>query len=148
MPLCLGLVVAMLGFSPSDAVKKELDIIQGQWTVKWIEQDGKKFELDERVCVFRGNKCTWHKGAPQESKGEQATFEIDPTCAPKIIDYTAPAVNGTKKEGIYKIEGDTMVWCLYEGEGAKNRPSEFKTTPGSDCVMIWFTRSKTTEKKN
>src|SRR5262249_60823534 len=100
--LFLCLIVAALGNGVSDAVQKELAAFEGRWKVQWIEQDGKKPEIDERLCIIRGAKCQWFK-AGADAKGEEATLTIDPTCTPKIIDYTAPAVNGTKKEGIYKI---------------------------------------------
>jgi uncharacterized protein (TIGR03067 family) len=148
-PLFLGLMVTVLGDSSSDAVKKDIAAFQGQWKVRWLEQDGKKLEMPERVCIFRGTKCKWFKSA-EAKKGQAASFKIDPTCTPKIIDYTSSAQDPreSKREGIYKIDGDTMIWCLDVGEGVRNRPLEFKTKPGSNRLIIWFTRIKAKEKEN
>src|SRR5262245_4829766 len=101
-PLFLGLILAALGNCESDDVKKDIAALQGQWKVKWLEQDGKKVEVRERICTFRGKKCKWSFGAPKE-KPLEASFEIDPSCTPKTIDYqsSVPAAKGAKKEGIY-----------------------------------------------
>jgi hypothetical protein len=45
-------------------------------------------------------------------------------------------------EGIYKIEGDTMVWCCYTGEGVKQRPQEFRAPRGWDGTVYHMTRVK------
>jgi uncharacterized protein (TIGR03067 family) len=147
-PLILCLIVAAIA-QPSDPVKKHIEIIQGEWKVQWLEQDGKKVEVRERVCVFRGNKCEWRLIGDGAKPTEKSSFEIDPTCTPKIIDYisSAPDNKVSKKEGIYKIDGDTMIWCMNVAEGVKNRPLDFQTKEGSNCLVIWFTRNKPDKKK-
>jgi len=147
-PLLLVLIVVAIA-QPSDAVKKDIQVLQGEWKVQWLEQDGKKVEVRERVCVFRGNKCEWQYIGDGAKATEKASFEIDPTCTPKIIDYLGPltAPKGSKREGIYKIDGDTMIWCMNVGEGVKNRPLEFEAKSGSNRVVIWFARIKPVEKR-
>ncbi len=45
-------------------------------------------------------------------------------------------------EGIYKLDGDTLTICLYLGDGAKIRPTEFSTEADSMRVLVRLTRIK------
>src|SRR5262249_21999194 len=96
------------------AKAKDLAAFQGDWHVQWVERDGKKVELGaDAVYTIKGNK--WLLG-----DREISSIEIDPSCNPKLLDLTRlidDQRKGFKMEGIYKIEGDTMVWCCYTGEG-------------------------------
>jgi uncharacterized protein (TIGR03067 family) len=121
------------------AKAKDLAAFQGQWRVLWIEQDGEKTELGpEAVYTIKGNK--WCVG-----DREISSIEIDPSFSPKLLDLTrliADQRKGFKMEGIYKIDGDTMVWCCYTGEGTKQRPQEFRAPQGWDGALYHMTRLK------
>ncbi len=45
-------------------------------------------------------------------------------------------------EGIYRIEGDLMAWCMHTGEAAKQRPLEFRAPRGWDGTVYHMTRVK------
>jgi uncharacterized protein (TIGR03067 family) len=121
------------------AKAKDLAAFQGEWRVVWVERDGEKTELGaDAVYRIKGN--TWLLG-----DREISSIDIDPGFDPKLLDLTRlvdDARKGFKMEGIYKIEGDTMVWCCHTGEGAKQRPTEFRARQGWDGTVYHMTRVK------
>jgi uncharacterized protein (TIGR03067 family) len=128
---------------PSEAVKKDLDAFQGDWEVEWIEIDGKRTRWRKGVLAFRGTKrLTRKEGSDKYEAG--GSFKIDPSCTPKTIDFMNPSAKSKddRIEGIYQIQGDTMLWCVYTGEGVKNRPLEFRTKPGSKNMLVKLRRIK------
>jgi uncharacterized protein (TIGR03067 family) len=139
--LALALVL-LVGAADDPAVKpkaKDLAAFQGEWRVKWIERDGEKTELDEdAVYTIKGNN--WLKGDRVIS-----SIALDPSCTPRLLDLTRlidDTRKGVKMEGIYKIDGDTMEWCCYTGEGVKERPTEFRAPRGWDGTRYHMTRVK------
>jgi uncharacterized protein (TIGR03067 family) len=136
--LVVGMIWAALGGHPrGDLVRKELDAFQGEWKVEWIELGGKRIEWRKSILAFRGKQRLTRQDEEIKYK-DGGTLEIDPRCSPKTIDF----INGDdRKEGIYKIQGDTMLWCVYEGDG-KNRPLAFRTEPGSRTILIKLSRIK------
>jgi uncharacterized protein (TIGR03067 family) len=143
----LVLVVCPLTAAADDtrdtARANDLAAFQGDWRVVWVERDGEKIELGEdAVFTVKGNK--WLRG-----DREISSIAIDPSFKPKLLDLTRlidDARKGFKMEGIYKIDGDTMVWCCYTGEGTKQRPQEFRAPQGWDGTVYHMTRTKRDKK--
>jgi uncharacterized protein (TIGR03067 family) len=137
--LALGPLTAAADNTLERAKAKDLAAFQGEWRVRWVERDGEKTELGaEAVYTIKGNK--WLLG-----DREISSIAIDPSCNPKLLDLTRLIPDqrkGFKMEGIYKIEGDTMVWCCHTGEGVKQRPTEFRADRGWDGTMYHMTRVK------
>jgi uncharacterized protein (TIGR03067 family) len=135
--LALGPPTVAADVTSEMAKAKDLAAFQGEWRVRWVERDGEKIELDEdAVYTIQGNK--WLLG-----DREISSIEIDPGYTPRLLDLTRrvdDAKKGFKMEGIYKIDGDTMVWCCYTGEGVKQRPQEFKAQRGWDGTVYHMTR--------
>jgi RNA polymerase sigma factor (sigma-70 family) len=144
--------------STADIEKKALAALQGDWQLQWFEQEGEKwtyklgadgwalqrFENEgakgspKRTYTIRGNKL-------YEGNDEKALLKVDPTCTPKLLDitFTDPAdlTKGRAAEGIYKIEGDSMLWCYsMDFEGVKQRPGVFRAAKGSKFLVSSFTR--------
>lgn len=120
----------------NDLARKDLAAFQGQWKLVWVERNGQKIELQSEVNhTIRGNK--WFIGDV-----EACVIQLDPGCNPKVIDYLSsiPESKGVKVEGIYRIDGDSMVWCWEGTEGAANRPVEFRTMAGSNRIVYGFSR--------
>jgi len=142
LALTVGLLTAAAD-TPEQAKAKELAALQGDWRVDWVERDGERVELDaDAVYTIKGDK--WLKG-----DREISAIAIDPGYTPKLLDLTRlvdDARKGVKMEGIYKIDGDTMVWCCHTGEGTKERPEEFRAPRGWDGVVYHLTRVKTSKK--
>ena len=135
--MALGLLVGATDDGSNKAKAKDLAAFQGDWRIDWIERDGEKMELEEQVVyTIKGNK--WLRG-----DREISSIEIDPSFTPKLLDLTRlvnDARKGFKMEGIYKIDGDTMEWCCYTGEGSKQRPTEFRAPKGWDGTVYHMTR--------
>jgi uncharacterized protein (TIGR03067 family) len=133
----LGLLTAATHDAAEKAKAKDLAAFQGDWRVNWIEQDGKKIELDEdAVYTIKGNK--WLRG-----DREISSMEIDPSSMPKLLNLTRlvdDAKKGFKMEGIYKIDGDMMEWCCHTGEGVQERPQDFRAPSGWDGTLYHMTR--------
>jgi uncharacterized protein (TIGR03067 family) len=139
--LGLGLVALAAAPPPAAPVKKGLDAFQGEWEVQWIEVEGTKHDWRKGVLAFRGKQrlSRKHDGKEYEKLG---SIEIDPSCDPKVIDFhPAWAKNkDDRTEGIYKIDGDVMFWCVSIAEGEKNRPLEFRTKAGSKTMLVKLRR--------
>jgi uncharacterized protein (TIGR03067 family) len=141
--LVFALVLGPLAVAADDAAEKrkakDLAAFQGEWRVNWIERNGERVDLDEdAVYTIQGDK--WLKGDREISR-----IEIDPSFTPKVLDLTRlidDARKGLKMEGIYKVEGDTMEWCCYTGEGTRERPQEFRAPKGWDGTVYHMTRVK------
>jgi len=143
LALALGPLAAAADDASEKVKAKQLAAFQGEWRVDWIERDGEKVEMGEdAVYTIKGNK--WLKG-----DREISSIEIDPSSMPKLLDLTRlvdDAKKGFKMEGIYKIDGDTMVWCCYTGEGTKERPTEFRSLKGWDGTLYHMTRLRPEKK--
>jgi uncharacterized protein (TIGR03067 family) len=118
---------------------RDLAAFQGDWRVDWVERDGDKVEPGaDAVYTIKGDK--WLRGGKEIS-----AIRIDPGYTPKLLDLTRlvdDARKGVTMEGIYRVAGDTMVWCCYTGEGDKRRPQEFRAPKGWDGSVYHMTRVK------
>jgi uncharacterized protein (TIGR03067 family) len=124
----------------SKDAKKELEKLQGEWVFKEGQRHGKKVEASDKKLVLEIKGTKWILQG--QEKGEFVA--IDPTTDPKCFDLGS-AEEGTKgqaREGIYKIDGDTLTVCIHEGKG-KQRPTRFETTAEQpDTMLAVFERVK------
>jgi uncharacterized protein (TIGR03067 family) len=136
----------LLTFAPAvssgdeGAKQRDLAALQGQWQVRWLERDGKRFETDRgAIFTIQGDKFLF-------GKSERIGLKIDPSYRPKLLDVTFlsedDAARGQTSEGIYMIDGDVLVWCYYTKGGPKQRPLQFRTEKGSGLYMTGFKRVK------
>jgi uncharacterized protein (TIGR03067 family) len=130
-----------LAHDKADLVK-ELRKFQGAWTFESSEAGGKELpagELNGLVLTFEGDKHTVKKGDEVIQAGTQ---KLDPSKSPKAIDVTiTEGVNkGAVMLGIYEINGDTLKVC-FDAAG-KKRPTQFKSTPGSETFVNVHKRLK------
>src|SRR5688572_17618699 len=76
----LLMLASLVTVADSDAVKKDLDAMQGEWVLKWGEIEGRKVDFPPgRVFSIRGNK--WHSG-----DRDLCLLKVDPTSSPKVLD--------------------------------------------------------------
>jgi uncharacterized protein (TIGR03067 family) len=121
-----------------DAVKKDLQKLQGNWTVISIEMNGNKTPEDkigDPKAVFKGKQYSIHDF--------RLTITIDPAKKPKTNNMDGKDGNGKPLSmiGIYEVEGDSLKICFAK-PAEKERPSTFQTKPNSGQSLIRYDRAK------
>lgn len=126
----------------SDAVKKDMTQLQGEWSMVSGEID--KQPMPEALL----------KGSKRVAKGDETTvtiggmlfmkakFTVDPSKKPKTIDYmmTEGLTKGKTQLGIYELDGDTVKFCF--AKPGQDRPTEFVTKEGSGRTLSVWKREK------
>jgi uncharacterized protein (TIGR03067 family) len=130
------IAAASLATAEQTDAKKDLDALQGEWTLVTASADGQPMpeqmrQQMKRVC--KGNETTTTMSGQVYIK---ANFDLDPSKKPKTIDYhmTDGFTKGQTQLGIYEINGATFKACFTK-PGAP-RPADF--TPGEGrTVSVW-----------
>src|SRR5947209_8618467 len=116
---CLaGSSVMAAGGPKEDAVKKDLDKLQGIWAWRATEIEGKE-NNSERAQAVAGNAVHTVKGDKWKTEmvifGTRASYsgsiKIDPSSTPKKIDFTYDKSGpnaGKTMLGIYEVDGDNL----------------------------------------
>ena len=146
LAILLGLAAICLGRAEEqDAAKKDLALLQGEWSMISGSADGQSMPEDsrkqmKRVC--KGNETTTTFGNQIFLK---AKFTLDPSKTPKMIDYemTDGFTKGKKQFGIYEINGDTFRSCF--SKAGAERPKDFATQPGDGRTLSVWKRNKSAE---
>ncbi len=136
-------VSTLVGAEDKDADKKDKDKLQGTWNAVSGESGGKEqAEAKEHSLIFKGDEFSVKRGDKVLVKGK---FKIDSSKKPKTIDMEiaegSDDVKGKTAEGIYKVEGDGLTWCVDE-PGSGNRPKEFATKEGTKTMLVKLKREK------
>lgn len=124
------------------AIKKDLDHLQGEWSMVSGTADGQSMPEEirkqmKRVC--KGDEITVTTGGQMFLK---AKVTIDPSQKPKTIDYemTDGFTKGKKQLGIYELDGDTFKSCF--GAPGAERPSDFTSKAGDRRTASVWKREK------
>ena len=145
----MRVLVAMVALSclvgaepPSDAVKKELTQLEGEWVMVSGERDGQALPeeyVKTATRVAKDGVSTVTIGGMVVMKSK---YTIDPAKKPKAIDFEATEgeAKGNKLVGIYELDGDTLKFCLAPAD--KDRPTEFTAKEGSGRTMSVWKRAK------
>ena len=127
----------------SAEAKKELKKLEGKWQmIKGATSNGEGDVKElEAFCVISGTELTFSRGDKKETIRVTA---IDTTTDPKCIDLVEIRADKTERtlEGVFKLDGDTLLLAFAVPKGAKNRPTSFDkpTDPGT---QVWtFKRVK------
>jgi uncharacterized protein (TIGR03067 family) len=125
----------------SKEAKKELQKLQGKWVLKRIECAGKKSEAEDPdaklVLEFTGRKWIF------DGQEKEEIIALDPTTSPKCMDLKSVEKErkGQVEEAIYKIDGDTLTICWYQGKG-KQRPTRFEAPAEQpDTILAVFKKA-------
>jgi uncharacterized protein (TIGR03067 family) len=122
-----------------EAVKKEMDRLQGTWKILKSSKEGRaksEEELKRMQVVIAGDKLT-----VKESTGGETTtpFTIDPGKKPPTIDITLEKSKPTIY-GIYELDKDTLKIC-FSLVGNK-RPDKFVASENSGTGLLILQREK------
>lgn len=121
-----------------EAVKKDLVLLQGEWSMLSGSADGQPMPEEmrkqmKRVC--KGDETTTTMAGQLFLK---AKITIDPSKNPKTIDYDMSDgfTKGKKQLGIYEVDAETFKSCFAK-PGAE-RPADFTSTAGDGrTVSVW-----------
>jgi uncharacterized protein (TIGR03067 family) len=99
----------------ADLVRKELEDLQGTWTVVSVKAPEGEEGLDELKkrnyrLTFKGNRLT----IKTEDDVTEAIITLDPSKQPKTIDIVTQReekIKETKYLGIYKLDEHTLTLC-------------------------------------
>jgi uncharacterized protein (TIGR03067 family) len=129
--------------SKEDAVKKDLDKLQGTWKMASLEVGGKSVPADKlknSTLTIKGDKYIINVN----EKTYETQMVLDPTQKPKTIDMKF--LDGANKDktalGSYKIDGETFTMCRALNPG-QARPQDFGTWPNTNTfVVVWKKQEK------
>lgn len=134
--------ISLVAAEDNPAVKKDMDQLQGEWSMVSGTADGQPMPEEmrkqmKRVC--KGDEITVTTGGQMFLK---ARVIIDPTKKPKTIDYemTDGFTKGKKQLGIYELDGDTFKSCF--GAPGAERPKDFTSKTGDKHTSSVWKREK------
>lgn len=113
-------------------MQKDLERLQGTWSIVTLEMDGRDLPLAGGRIVLQGERfTTMAMGATYQGR-----IELDVTRTPKRFDllFDAGPEKGTRSLGIYELDGDRWRICLTLA-GKADRPEKFATEPGSGLAL-------------
>lgn len=144
----LAAAVAAADDKPKDDAKKDLEPLQGTWSVVKIVQDGKELPgeaVEGLTLVVKGNSRVLKQDGEEKSK---ATFKVDPTKKPKAIDIEVSdgPLAGRTIRGVYEVKDDTLRVCLAIGDD--ERPDGFEAKEGSGRQLQEFKKQKKDKDKD
>ncbi|OWK45475.1 hypothetical protein FRUB_01806 [Fimbriiglobus ruber] len=97
--------------------------------------------IKDRVISIEEGKYTLRDGKEIYAT---VTFKVDPSREPKWINLTITIADsdfkGKTQPGIYKIDGETLTFCVAD-IGAE-RPTEFTAKAGSGRILTTYNRQK------
>jgi uncharacterized protein (TIGR03067 family) len=114
--------------------------IQGKWRVVACEIDGDKVATEDFAVVITGDRIS----VKEEGLTKEFSYSLSPRQKPKEIDWvpTFGVNKGKVLRGIYCLDGDKLVLCTKSGPQEANRPTEFKTTAGSQLSLMILERAE------
>ncbi|HEX4606859.1 MAG TPA: TIGR03067 domain-containing protein [Urbifossiella sp.] len=119
-------------------MQKDIERLDGAWTVTAAEVKGKKLDQPplERV-VFATGKAREAAGG---MKGARVlTYKLDPLKTPKVIEAVATGEKGMRLVGFYEVGDNTLKLCLSPGGTA---PTGFRTGADDDIILLELRRAK------
>ncbi|MSQ96606.1 MAG: TIGR03067 domain-containing protein [Gemmataceae bacterium] len=126
-----------------DKAKKDLERMQGTWTMHVLEVDGKDLPADKIQGTLLIVKKDDYRTKVKDKLLPGFRIKLDPSKNPKTIDMIQTMPDGTEKtvKGIYTFENNTFK--LARGLTAEQeRPNQFATWPNTSYfVVTWKKKS-------
>ena len=122
------------------ATKKDLEGLQGTWSLVSAMEDGKSLAEDKvkQTTIVSKDDTFRFPQLAEDATSKAGNFKLDATKKPKQMDTVS-----TEKEGmlgIYELEGDSYKVCF--APVGKPRPSEFTSKSGSGNILQVWKREK------
>jgi len=120
-------------------MRKDLDLLQGTWTVSALEMDGQPMPADvlgdARIVIDGSRFISTGMGAVYEG-----ALALDASTTPARIDmqFDAGPEKGNTNLGIYQLDGASWKLCLATRGTA--RPASFTSPPGSGIAVETLVR--------
>lgn len=136
--LAVGCVAFVQG-AGEDRGRKDLEALQGKWTMHALEINGKAVTQIQNalLTVTKDEYKTTVKG--KDLPGLK--IKLDASKNPKWIDMVQTQADGTEKvlKGIYKIENDQF-WMCRGAAPEQERPNQFATWPDTNYFVVTWKR--------
>jgi uncharacterized protein (TIGR03067 family) len=113
---------------------RELERLQGSWTVVALEVEGEVLPNSSfsgaKIVVSGSDFSALNMGAPYGG-----TLTLNAETAPKQFDllFRDGPHSGKRSLGIYELNGNEWKFCL--GLAGSDRPQKFATAPGSGAAL-------------
>jgi uncharacterized protein (TIGR03067 family) len=123
------------GVARTDAEK-----LEGTWLATRVETDGKQAPADFTARIqmkFQGGMLMI-RGLLGDNRELPCQLKLDPEKTPRTIDWSGLGTSETVL-GIYELDGDRLRLCIITRP--RERPTEFKTEPGSNLTCLELKRS-------
>lgn len=137
-----ALTLLALGMVAADGTDGQGNRIRGIWAAQSIMIDGIKKPDDPTagttMIAFDGKTYVQREGSKIVEEGDYLLTAGDD---PGTIDLsiTKGEYAGQTQLGIYRLSGETLTICA-SAPGAKSRPKDFNTKPGSGKALVVFRR--------
>lgn len=119
---------------------KDLDALQGTWSLVSAMQDGKTLAADkvkQTTIVFQGDTFRFPELA-EYATSRAGTIKLEATKTPKQMDATS--TEGELMRGIYELRGDQYKVCF--APAGKARPTDFTSKAGSGYILQFWQRKQ------
>jgi uncharacterized protein (TIGR03067 family) len=138
----MAMLVFVGGAGAEDAAKKEMTLLEGEWSMVSGEANGMAMP---EATAKTGKRVAKDGETTITVSGQvyfKAKFSIDPSKKPKAIDYemTEGPTKGKTHLGIYELDGDTVKFCF--AAPGKDRPTDFTANEGSQRTLSVWKREK------
>ena len=143
----LFLAVVFLPVGCQSASRREMDSLQGTWTVVSLERMGVaqefKAEANQPSIVFTGTIAHLRLPGGVTQEGE---FSVDTSKSPHTIDivpFKSTATLKTPLRGVFERKGDELRICLAESEEEAKRPKELASAKENRNLLLFVCRRNT-----
>jgi uncharacterized protein (TIGR03067 family) len=135
-------IVSPAWTADDDAIKKDLALMQGEWSMISGTANGQPMPEQMRKQMKRICKRDETTTTIDGQIFIQAKITLDPSKKPKIIDYqmTGGFTKGEKQLGIYEVDGETFKACF--GRPGAERPTDFSSKAGDGRTLSIWKREK------
>ena len=131
--LCLALAQP----TNEEKAKKDLEKMQGTWTMQALEINGKDVPLQQLQDTVLIVKADEYRTKIKDKELFGFRIKLDPSKDPKEIDMIKKEPDGSEKtyKGIYVFENDVFKMCR-AATSEQNRPNQFATWPDTGFFVV------------